>query len=145
MAIFSRLRCVCRNDMDDVSMSGGLPESNSESPQSHQHQFSMLPNGSVDSGIALNDMDNDPLQEGRRGSSEEKDNMTPAQTRRKAQNRAAYVCWLAYSVRVRVKMLTCNTDNARSASAKSDMLGIWKPSSTCSQPQPHPYNQTMSA
>lgn len=28
--------------------------------------------------------------QGKRGSSEEKDNMTPAQSRRKAQNRAAY-------------------------------------------------------
>lgn len=52
----------------------------SASPTS-QH-LSMLPN---DSGIAL-DMDD---QSGRRSSSEEKDNLTPAQSRRKAQNRAA--------------------------------------------------------
>lgn len=49
-------------------------------------QLSMLPNGSVDSGIAM-DMENEPS--GRRGSSEEKDSLTPAQSRRKAQNRAA--------------------------------------------------------
>ena len=49
-------------------------------------QISMLSNGSVDSGIAL---DMDDGQGGRRSSSEEKDNLTPAQSRRKAQNRAA--------------------------------------------------------
>ena len=49
-------------------------------------QVSML--HSVDSGIAL-DMDDVP--QGRRSSSEEKDSLTPAQSRRKAQNRAAYV------------------------------------------------------
>lgn len=47
----------------------------------------MLPNGSVDSGIAL---DMDDMPQGRRSSSEEKDSLTPAQSRRKAQNRAAY-------------------------------------------------------
>lgn len=50
------------------------------------HQLSLLPNDSVDSGIAL---DMDDGAQGRRSSSEEKDNMTPAQSRRKAQNRAA--------------------------------------------------------
>ncbi|QIW99215.1 hypothetical protein AMS68_004733 [Peltaster fructicola] len=43
--------------------------------------------GSIDSGIGL-DLDTDMLQ-GRRGSSEEKEMATPAQSRRKAQNRAA--------------------------------------------------------
>lgn len=61
-------------------------DSNSASPPGQQ--FSMLPNGSVDSGIAL-DADSELPQEGRRGSSEEKENLTPAQSRRKAQNRAA--------------------------------------------------------
>lgn len=61
-----------------------LPTSASPPPQ----QLSMLPNSSVDSGIALDDGEM-PLT--RRGSSEEKDSMTPAQSRRKAQNRAAYV------------------------------------------------------
>ncbi len=46
-------------------------------------QLSLLSN---DSGIAL-DMDDGPG--GRRSSSEEKENLTPAQSRRKAQNRAA--------------------------------------------------------
>ena len=49
-------------------------------------QLSLLPNDSVDSGIAL-DMDEGP--QGRRSSSEEKESLTPAQSRRKAQNRAA--------------------------------------------------------
>ena len=50
------------------------------------HQLSMLPNDSVDSGIAL---DLDDMPQGRRSSSEEKESLTPAQSRRKAQNRAA--------------------------------------------------------
>lgn len=60
-----------------------LPTSASPPP----HQLSMLPNGSVDSGIAMDD----EMPQTRRSSSEEKDNMTPAQSRRKAQNRAAWV------------------------------------------------------
>lgn len=52
--------------------------------------------GSVDNGLGndgfefLNQGDN-LYQHDRRSSSEEKDNLTPAQSRRKAQNRAAYV------------------------------------------------------
>ncbi|TKA75619.1 hypothetical protein B0A55_04890 [Friedmanniomyces simplex] len=57
---------------------------NSASPPAQQ--LSLLPNSSVDSGLGL-DMDNE--QQGRRSSSEEKDSITPAQSRRKAQNRAA--------------------------------------------------------
>ncbi|EME38791.1 hypothetical protein DOTSEDRAFT_48303 [Dothistroma septosporum NZE10] len=49
-------------------------------------QISIRPNGSVDSEIAL---DVDHEDSGRRGSSEEQDSLTPAQSRRKAQNRAA--------------------------------------------------------
>ncbi|KAK5117437.1 hypothetical protein LTR85_008822 [Meristemomyces frigidus] len=70
----------------DTSLGHGTgltPLPTSASPPA-QH-LSLLPNGSVDSGIAL-DMDE---PHGRRSSSEEKDNMTPAQSRRKAQNRAA--------------------------------------------------------
>ncbi|KAK4543448.1 hypothetical protein LTR36_005591 [Oleoguttula mirabilis] len=62
---------------------GLTPLPTSASPPS-QH-LSLLHNGSVDSGISL-DMDE---PHGRRSSSEEKDSMTPAQSRRKAQNRAA--------------------------------------------------------
>ena len=49
-------------------------------------QLSNFANGSTDSGIAL-DMDDGPA--GGRSSSEEKESLTPAQSRRKAQNRAA--------------------------------------------------------
>lgn len=66
---------------DGIAVPAG---STSASPPAQQ--LSLLPNGSVDSGFV--DMDNEALQ-GRRSSSEEKDNMTPAQSRRKAQNRAA--------------------------------------------------------
>lgn len=58
--------------------------STSASPQAQQ--LSLLPNGSVDSGFV--DLDSD-MQQGRRSSSVEKEHMTPAQSRRKAQNRAA--------------------------------------------------------
>lgn len=51
--------------------------------------------GSVDSGLGndgmefIHDGSGPGLQGERRSSSEEKDNLTPAQSRRKAQNRAA--------------------------------------------------------
>lgn len=60
-----------------------LPTTSASPPA---QQLSMLPNGSVDSGIAL---DMDEMPQGRRSSSEEKESLTPAQSRRKAQNRAA--------------------------------------------------------
>jgi AP-1-like factor len=51
-----------------------------------------MPVGSVDSGIGAD------LEDGQasrtRSSSEEKENLTPAQSRRKAQNRAAYVLFV---------------------------------------------------
>lgn len=65
---------------------GLTPLPTSASPPSQQ--LSLLPNGSGDSALGL-DMDDGP--QGRRSSSEEKDSLTPAQSRRKAQNRAAYV------------------------------------------------------
>jgi AP-1-like factor len=46
--------------------------------------------GSVDSG--LGGEVEDPRASRTRSSSEEKESLTPAQSRRKAQNRAAYVC-----------------------------------------------------
>jgi hypothetical protein len=73
-----------------------------------------MPVGSVDSGLG-GDID-DGRGSRTRSSSEEKESLTPAQSRRKAQNRAAYV------------VLTCsikcvNTDfvldNARFVSGKS--------------------------
>jgi len=71
----------------DTSLNHGTgltPLPASASPPSQQ--LSLLSNGSVDSGLGL-DMDSE--QQGRRSSSEEKDSLTPAQSRRKAQNRAA--------------------------------------------------------
>lgn len=73
----------------DSSLSGstGLTPLPTTSASPPAQQLSLLPNGSVDSGIAL-DMDHE--MQGRRGSSEEKEShMSPAQSRRKAQNRAA--------------------------------------------------------
>ncbi|KAK3707230.1 hypothetical protein LTR37_012230 [Vermiconidia calcicola] len=64
----------------------GLTPMHTTSASPPSQQLSLLPNDSVDSGIAL---DMDDGAQGRRSSSEEKDNMTPAQSRRKAQNRAA--------------------------------------------------------
>ena len=60
-----------------------LPTSGASPPA---HPLSMLQNDSMDSGLGI-DMDDGP--QGRRSSSEEKENLTPAQSRRKAQNRAA--------------------------------------------------------
>ncbi|KAK3618173.1 hypothetical protein LTR56_014245 [Elasticomyces elasticus] len=72
----------------DTSLShgSGLTPMPTDSTSPPSHQLSMLPNNSVDSGLGL-DMDSE--QHGRRSSSEEKDSLTPAQSRRKAQNRAA--------------------------------------------------------
>lgn len=72
----------------DPSLGAGTgltPLPTSASPPS-QH-LSLLANGSGDSSLGP-DMDDGP--QGRRSSSEEKDSLTPAQSRRKAQNRAAY-------------------------------------------------------
>ena len=71
----------------DPSLGGstGLTPLPTTSASPPVQQLSMLPNDSVDSGIAMDD----DGQGGRRSSSEEKENMTPAQSRRKAQNRAA--------------------------------------------------------
>lgn len=72
----------------DTSLGGstGLTPMGTTSGSPSPQQLSLLPNNSVDSGIAL---DMDDMLQGRRGSSEEKESLTPAQSRRKAQNRAA--------------------------------------------------------
>ncbi|KAI5364553.1 Putative basic-leucine zipper domain, transcription factor PAP1, Yap1 redox domain superfamily [Septoria linicola] len=64
-------------------MSPQLHHTGSVSPRAHH--LPPFKSGSVDSGIAL-DLDH---ERSRRNSSEEKENLTPAQSRRKAQNRAA--------------------------------------------------------
>jgi hypothetical protein len=66
----------------------GLPTPQQGSPDNAAANTPM-PVGSVDSGLGADLDDGQPNQT--RSSSEEKDNLTPAQSRRKAQNRAAYV------------------------------------------------------
>jgi hypothetical protein len=66
-----------------------------------------------------------------RSSSEEKEaNLTPAQSRRKAQNRAAYVPAMIVVVKT---LLTPDVVNAPSANAKNAMYATSKPSSTPSK------------
>ncbi|KAK3621251.1 hypothetical protein LTR56_022912 [Elasticomyces elasticus] len=60
-----------------------LPTSSASPPS---QQLSLLPKGSVCSGLSI---DMHSKQQGRSSSNEEKDSLTPAQSRRKAQNRAA--------------------------------------------------------
>lgn len=80
------------NTFYDASFDGPLPSGSGLTPlpttsaSPPANQISLLPNGSVDSGIELG---LDEQQARRRSSSEEKDSLTPAQSRRKAQNRAA--------------------------------------------------------
>lgn len=75
----------------------------------------------------------DPLamaQRSTRSSSEEKDAITPAQSRRKAQNRAAYVSCFFFSlpaailaqfrVKVQEEMLTISADNGPFGNEKND-------------------------
>ncbi|EUC40732.1 hypothetical protein COCMIDRAFT_108054 [Bipolaris oryzae ATCC 44560] len=71
---------------DATGFANGLPTPQQESPE-HATANTPMAAGSVDSGIGAE------FDDGRisrtRSSSEEKDNLTPAQSRRKAQNRAA--------------------------------------------------------
>lgn len=75
--------------MDNLPLGGPFEYSSINVPghsASPPDQYiSMLPSISIDSGIA--DLDAEPSE--RRDSSEDKETLTPAQTRRKAQNRAA--------------------------------------------------------
>lgn len=64
----------------------GLPQSQQPKPPTPQHKPSIPANNGYDMQMDMN------ADEMRRGSnSDDDDNMTPAQSRRKAQNRAAYV------------------------------------------------------
>lgn len=66
---------------------GILHSSSSGSPTAQP--ISLLSSGSVDSGVAL-ELDGDAIiSQDRRSNSVDKDILTPAQSRRKAQNRAA--------------------------------------------------------
>lgn len=84
------------NPFDTYRFSSGLPQDDLISAGDGMPII-----GSVDSGLGNDGMGNDGLdflnqgenayQHDRRSSSEEKDSLTPAQSRRKEQNRAAYV------------------------------------------------------
>jgi hypothetical protein len=74
-----------------------------------------MPVGSIDSGIGA-DLD-DGQASRTRSSSEEKESLTPAQSRRKAQNRAAYVL-LLHTPNSEADSLIAN---ALSVSVRSDM------------------------
>ena len=72
---------------DAFGFTNGLPTPQQGSPDNAAH--TPMPVGSVDSGIGA-DLE-DSRASRTRSSSEEKESLTPAQSRRKAQNRAAYV------------------------------------------------------
>ena len=78
--------------------------------------------GSVDSGLG-GDFDESGLARGR-SSSEEKDNLTPAQSRRKAQNRAAYAPSLCCSQAI----ADPSAASAPSVNARNVMCATSKPS-----------------
>lgn len=83
---------ILSNTFDYTFDSSIIPENGvqtvlKESQTSPPEQFTALTSSSLDSGTGL-EFDQD-MQLDRRASSEEKDVMTPAQSRRKAQNRAA--------------------------------------------------------
>ncbi|KAH8623774.1 hypothetical protein IG631_21479 [Alternaria alternata] len=104
-----------------------------------------MPVGSVDSGLGAELEDGQPNQT--RSSSEEKDNLTPAQSRRKAQNRAACVLFPSHPYR---RLAGKNADlrvtaSAHSASAKNAMSRSSRRSSRPSSPALAPFNQTTSA
>jgi hypothetical protein len=71
---------------DAFGFNNGLPTPQQGSPE-NVAAHTPMPVGSVDSGLGAELEDGQPNQT--RSSSEEKDNLTPAQSRRKAQNRAA--------------------------------------------------------
>lgn len=120
--------------------SGAAQSSSSASPIA-QH-ISLLPSDSFENGLAL-DLDDGMPGQDRRSDSVDKEPLTPAQSRRKAQNRAAYV--FKNSLLMRLKLTSVLTDRGPSANAKSDMSEISRRNSTSSLPQHHHYNPTTSA
>lgn len=112
---------------------GGSPDNAIPTPHA-------LPTGSsVDSGLG-GEFDESTAARAR-SSSEEKDNLTPAQSRRKAQNRAAY----APSLCCKDAIADLDVANAPSASARNAMYAISKPSSTPLKTTHIRSNQTTSA
>lgn len=94
---------------------GGSPDNAVQTPH-------LATAGSVDSGLG-GDFDESGLARGR-SSSEEKDNLTPAQSRRKAQNRAAYAPSFCCSQAIADLIAA----NAPSVNAKNAMCVTSKPS-----------------
>jgi hypothetical protein len=113
---------------DAFSFQQGLPTTQG-SPDPAISQ-TPLPVGSVDSGIG-GEME-DSRASRTRSSSEEKESLTPAQSRRKAQNRAAYVVFLqSHASRV---MTNRGAANEPSANARSDTSKTSRPSCQPSSP-----------
>ena len=115
-------------------------QSSSSASPIAQH-ISLLPSDSFENGIAL-DLDDGMPGQDRRSNSVDKELLTPAQSRRKAQNRAAYV--ETYLLR-RLKLTSVLTDRGPSANVKSATSEISRPNSTSSRPQHHHYSPTTSA
>lgn len=90
-----------QNPFDTYRFSNGLPQDDLISGGDGMPIIGSVDSGLGNDGMGNHEMGNDGLdflnqgensyQHDRRSSSEEKDNLTPAQSRRKAQNRAAYV------------------------------------------------------
>ena len=79
----------------------------------------------------------------RASSDEDKDNMTPAQSRRKAQNRAAYAFLVHLGLHSPINKQ--NVDNEHSGNAKNDMLKIWNSNFDQVKLSPRIFSQTTSA
>jgi len=78
-------------DYNPFTASNGLPPQDQNKPPTPQHKPSIV---SANNGFEMPvDMNNDEMRRG--SNSDDDDNMTPAQSRRKAQNRAAYVPFLS--------------------------------------------------
>jgi hypothetical protein len=136
---------------DAYRFSNGLPQDNLVSTPG-----GMPIVGSVDSGLGNDGMDflnqgENAYQHERRSSSEEKESLTPAQSRRKAQNRAAYVypvleeCPHSRFISHNTNQSYLHTDKELSAKEKKDTSKTSKLNSPLSNPQPLPLHQTINA
>ena len=127
-------------DASGGSGGNGTAQSSSSASPIAQH-ISLLPGDSFENGLAL-DLDDGMPGQDRRSNSVDKELLTPAQSRRKAQNRAAYV---ETNLLRRLRLTSVLADREPSANEKSDTSKTLRPNSTYSQPRPHLCNPTMSA
>jgi len=126
-------------DYNPFTASNGLPPQDQNKPPTPQHKPSIV---SANNGFEMPaDMNNDEMRRG--SNSDDDDNMTPAQSRRKAQNRAAYVPFLSrilsrmsspsyilkYDQHSYKPSLTNQSANEPSANAKNATLKTSKPNS----------------